>query len=84
MHGNVWEWCSDHWHFSYEGAPENDRPWIEENDDKNPNRLLRGGSWVRSPWDCRSAYRYYHHPDNRNYDVGFRVCCLPQDLLLYP
>ena len=21
MHGNVWEWCEDQWHGSYEGAP---------------------------------------------------------------
>jgi formylglycine-generating enzyme required for sulfatase activity len=21
MHGNVWEWCLDHWHDNYEGAP---------------------------------------------------------------
>ncbi len=22
MHGNVWEWVEDHWHDTYEGAPE--------------------------------------------------------------
>jgi formylglycine-generating enzyme required for sulfatase activity len=42
-------------------------------------RLLRGGSWFHFPWDCRSAYRDRDHPDNRNNDCGFRVCCLPQD-----
>jgi formylglycine-generating enzyme required for sulfatase activity len=84
MHGNVWEWCSDHWHNSYERAPENDRPWIDQTADKNRARLLRGGSWGLSPRDCRSAYRIILHPGSRSSDVGFRVCCLPQDLLLYP
>ncbi|MFN7898981.1 MAG: formylglycine-generating enzyme family protein [Synechococcaceae cyanobacterium] len=77
MHGNVWEWCSDHWHASYEGAPENDRGWIDENADKNSNRLLRGGSWDRFPRLCRSAYRVSLHPRSRDDHVGFRVCCLP-------
>jgi formylglycine-generating enzyme required for sulfatase activity len=42
------------------------------------SRLLRGGSWLDRPADCRSAYRYNFHPVNRNNFFGFRVCCLPQ------
>jgi formylglycine-generating enzyme required for sulfatase activity len=43
------------------------------------SRLLRGGSWLSSPANCRSASRVYIHPDLRLNDIGFRVCCLPQD-----
>jgi formylglycine-generating enzyme required for sulfatase activity len=46
-------------------------------------RLLRGGSWVHNPRYCRSAFRSGSHPDDRYDFWGFRVCCLPQDLLLY-
>jgi formylglycine-generating enzyme required for sulfatase activity len=81
MHGNVWEWCADHWHGNYEAAPEDGRAWIEEGAKANElkGRLLRGGSWFSNPRSCRSAYRDDYPPDNRNYSVGFRVCCLPQD-----
>jgi len=83
MHGNVWEWCADHWHSNYQEAPEDGGAWIDEeargNKVTTKNRLLRGGSWNVIPAYCRSAYRNFIHPGGRNYGIGFRVCCLPQD-----
>jgi formylglycine-generating enzyme required for sulfatase activity len=79
MHGNVWEWCADHWHDSYNFAPGDDQPWHIPAAAVDEPRLLRGGSWGDGPWDCRSAFRGINHPDIRDYLIGFRVCCLPQD-----
>ncbi|MBO3461742.1 MAG: formylglycine-generating enzyme family protein [Aetokthonos hydrillicola CCALA 1050] len=76
MHGNVWEWCTDHWHDSYEAAPIDGRPWTDKKDINNNSqleRMLRGGSWYFDPWLCRSACRYRYVPDLRTYDLGFRV-----------
>ncbi len=69
MHGNVWEWCLDTWHNSYEGAPTDGSAWIELN---KTSHLLRGGSWFNFPL-CRSAYRLNSARVNRNYGIGFRV-----------
>jgi formylglycine-generating enzyme required for sulfatase activity len=81
MHGNVWEWCADYWHGNYEDAPEDGRAWIDEGAKANYLnwRLLRGGSWYGRPGNCRSAFRNNIPPGNRNSNIGFRVCCLPQD-----
>jgi formylglycine-generating enzyme required for sulfatase activity len=77
MHGNVWEWCQDHWHHNYHGAPIDGSAWLS--DDKNASRVLRGGSWKHSPRDCRSASRLGLTPDGSNVNVGFRVVCeIPQ------
>ncbi len=72
MHGNVWEWCADHWH-DYEGTPTDANAWLDDND--NQLRLLRGGSWDDYSDDCRSAYRYRNFPTYNDYLVGFRVVC---------
>ncbi|MEQ8464777.1 formylglycine-generating enzyme family protein, partial [Coleofasciculus sp. E1-EBD-02] len=74
MHGNVWEWCLDQWHDSYEGAPSDGQAWII-NDNDNHYRLLRGGSWYTYPRYCRCAYRSGNTPAFRYYDNGFRVVC---------
>ena len=71
MHGNVWEWCLDHWHETYEGAPTDGSIWLSEND--NGYRILRGGSWGFNPEVCRSAYRGRYDPGLRNGNIGFRV-----------
>ena len=79
MHGNVWEWCADHWHNSYNFVPDNHLPWLIPGASEAHPRLLRGGSWFDDPGSCRSAYRDGSHPDGQHSYVGFRVCWLPQD-----
>ena len=75
MHGNVWEWCQDHWHDSYhkEEVPTDGSAWLSK--DENAMRVRRGGSWSTSPRNCRSAYRGKSPPYKTAYCFGLRVCC---------
>ena len=73
MHGNVWEWCADHWHKNYEDAPIDGSAWLT--DDESARRVIRGGSWIDYPGLCRSATRIDPTPDDRDDLVGFRVSC---------
>ena len=50
------------------------------------NRVVRGGSWINDPRNCRPAYRNNRHPTNRNRNYGFRLvlapssrCCIRMD-----
>jgi formylglycine-generating enzyme required for sulfatase activity len=89
MHGQLWEWCGDQWQPdpTGEGWPSDGMPWqglvpTQEGPGRSPfksAKLLRGGSWLDIPGDCRSACRSLNHPFNRDNGIGFRVCCLPQD-----
>ena len=74
MHGNVREWCADHWHKDYKGAPTDGSVWLSAEEDAW--RCIRGGSWGSVPRYCRSAYRDFYSPDIRYYAVGFRVSCV--------
>ena len=75
MHGNVWEWCQDVWHENYHGAPTDGSAWESGGD--SYIRLLRGGSWLNDPWDCRCAFRISLHRDSRYDHWGFRVVLVP-------
>ncbi|NJN11696.1 MAG: SUMF1/EgtB/PvdO family nonheme iron enzyme [Richelia sp. RM1_1_1] len=80
MHGNVWEWCLDDWHNNYEKAPTDGSAWFDEENDnlsqKQEIGVLRGGSWVNIPEDCRSASRNYDvRRGNYISGIGFRVVC---------
>jgi formylglycine-generating enzyme required for sulfatase activity len=77
MHGNVWEWCQDHWHDSYEGAPSDGSAWIDPEASESASRVLRGGSWYNVPRICRSASRFYDGAGERyDFSFGFRVVCV--------
>jgi formylglycine-generating enzyme required for sulfatase activity len=71
LHGNLWEWCADAWHDSYDGAPTDDRVWHA--DAKETYRVARGGSWHDIPGVCRSAARLKVDADDAEEIIGFRV-----------
>ncbi|HEX5717708.1 MAG TPA: SUMF1/EgtB/PvdO family nonheme iron enzyme, partial [Thermoanaerobaculia bacterium] len=67
MHGNVWEWVVD-WYGAY--------PSEAQTDPSGPTtgtlRVLRGGSFILTSWDLRSANRNRGVPGNRSRSIGFR------------
>jgi len=71
MHGNVWEWCEDVWHDSYNGAPTDGSAWVAGGESNR--RVQRGGSWYFNARLCRSAFRCRFCSDGRFNYVGFRV-----------
>ncbi len=69
--GNVWEWVEDCWHGNYNGAPSEGAALTSGGDCRT--RIHRGGSWVYSPRDVRSATRFHTPPATPGNDRGFRL-----------
>ena len=47
--------------------------WILTGPAAGSYRVGRGGSWRSNARRCRSAFRFYHAPDNRSASLGFRL-----------
>lgn len=76
MHGNVWEWCLDWYHESYNGAPTDGSGQLTQKGVEGFTggaRVLRGGSYQVDAWDLRPSSRYRYVPDYRYMGFGFRV-----------
>lgn len=64
MHGNVWEWCADKYPVKYLSDQSG---YMSDSD-----RVCRGGSWISSASECRSATRINGKSTARFLDLGAR------------
>jgi len=77
LHGNVWEWCQDHWHENYLDSPTDGSAWLNTSDEEEEElpRVIRGGSWDDTAYYCRSGVRLWTLPQVKGKLIGFRVAC---------
>lgn len=72
VHGNVWEWTRS-WFGDYPGGSVVDH----EGPNSGSSRVNRGGSWINTASDARSAYRGRTGPGRRGGNLGFRLALAP-------
>ena len=69
MHGSVMEWCYDF----YGPYPENNRTMVNPiGPIRGSYRIVRGGSFVRTAHESRSAARLSYEASYRGSEIGFR------------
>ncbi|HKI06431.1 MAG TPA: SUMF1/EgtB/PvdO family nonheme iron enzyme [Thermoanaerobaculia bacterium] len=74
MHGNVWEWVEDRYGGPYSSGPRTD----PQGTGAGEYRTLRGGSFINTPWNLRSANRDWYQPSIRFRYIGFRCARSPR------
>jgi len=70
MTGNVFEWCSDWFSYTYykDGPPNN-----PSGPDSGLWKVLRGGSWSHDDKESQPTFRVKDEPTNRGRRSGFRL-----------
>ena len=66
--GNVWEWVQD-WYGEYPDGPVSD----PQGPTSGNVGIVRGGSFLSFPYQCRAAHRFTHPADTPSLMMGFRV-----------
>ncbi|MCA9322822.1 MAG: SUMF1/EgtB/PvdO family nonheme iron enzyme [Planctomycetes bacterium] len=70
MHGNVWEWCLDH--YCDYGVPVQVGSGLRPDGDTR-YRMLRGGSYFFDSYMARSAHRELVTPTEGRFHIGMRL-----------
>jgi formylglycine-generating enzyme required for sulfatase activity len=66
----------DEWFDNYQNSPtDGSARGNVTSRDNSKGHILRGGSWVGDPSNCRSANRYKDDSETQDNYIGFRVVC---------
>ena len=73
MSGNVMEWCTD-WYGEYPSSPQTNPQGPDQPSNANlQKRVVRGGSYLQSPYYLRNTARQFYFGSKEASDIGFRV-----------
>jgi formylglycine-generating enzyme required for sulfatase activity len=93
MCGNVFQWCMDQWDMNLYHTRNHmdakdkliDSPIVWQDDlvDASCGRVIRGGCFRYNYKYSRVNFRIYHHPDEKDFYLGFRLCHNVSEALIY-